>query len=137
MKRVAERSSKPDVKVMALFIREKLGPGEGSKHWQQGAKISPDLNVLPPQQAAVTRLLSDCTCAMTRGMRCTCGASERARAVTAVPRTKGDGMLVGGGKPARRKYGAVVLEPAQVKAKVQEMGGLVCACVRVDLCNIC
>ena len=52
---------------MALFIREKLGGSGRSSHWQRGAKVSADLNVLEAGQAAATRKLSSCTCRLSRG----------------------------------------------------------------------
>ena len=122
MKRVAERSHKPDIKVMALFIREKLAGSERNLHRFQGTKISADLNVLRPEDAAATRKLSHCRCPMTRGMQCRCGAAE--------PKA-GAGAFRGSlqncaksGKLGRRKYGSLVLDPEQVAAKVEEMGGV-------------
>jgi hypothetical protein len=122
MQRVANRSRRPDIKVMALFIREKLaGSGRGML-WQQGAKISPDLDVLPPEDAAATRMLSQCKCPMTRGMHCRCGAARRDVHMGGSGRKRP--ISAPKGKPGRRKYGSLNLDPQHVAAKVEEMGGL-------------
>ena len=137
MQRVADRSSRPDVKVMALFIREKLAGANREASWQQGAKISADLNILSPDKAATTRQLSKCKCTMTRGMRCRCSVfksvhqisgsangQETKKDKTRVGRKEVGEVVAGTSKPGRRKFGSLLLDPQQVADKVAEMGGL-------------
>jgi len=137
MQRVADRSSRPDVKVMALFIREKLAGANRAASWQQGAKISADLNILSPDKAATTRELSKCECTMTRGMRCQCSVfkcvqqisgsangQEAKKDKTRVRRKEVGEVVAGTSKPGRRKFGSLLLDPQHVADKVAEMGGL-------------
>lgn len=57
-------------------------------------------------------------------MRCTCGASQEATlGAASSARGRGRAGGAGAGKPGRRKYGKIFVEPHQVAAKVAEMGG--------------
>ena len=141
MERVAARSQAPDVKVMALLIREKLSGGASMGQWQAGAKVSADLQFVQPHEAARLRRLRTCKCTMARGMRCTCGASEPAvaveqmrssrqsgqqeevRGVAGSGEEQSGGQMYGGleggqggpgGKRGRRRYGNVTVTPEAV-----------------------
>jgi hypothetical protein len=73
--KVATRTRSPDMRLMALYIREKLG---GSGEDSGGLRVPPravsmDLPLLEPRDKASSDRLKKCTCKMSTSMQCTCG----------------------------------------------------------------
>jgi hypothetical protein len=79
--KVASRTRSPDMRLMALYIREKLG---GIGQDSGGLRVPPravsmDLPLLEPRDKASSDRLKKCTCKMSTSMQCTCGKITKTR----------------------------------------------------------
>lgn len=121
MSRVARKSKDSEVRLMAMYIGEKLGGGRGGGP----GPVPMDLEVLPEGEREENKRLKRCTCPMTTSMMCACGG--------------GGGGGGGGGEvrarvtvnkwrqaTVRRQFGNVTVEMGDVERAVEEMGGVAC-----------